>query len=85
MPINCLINSEQIVNNSCSNNQFMVNSWTIRVQTKSIRVSLTKTIRAPQKMKAALMNPFMSIDGVERGKSEPKNPTILSVFSAIRH
>ena len=33
MPINCLvkclINSEQIVNNSCSNNQFMVNSWTI--------------------------------------------------------
>ena len=29
MPINCLVNSEQIVNNSCSNNQFMVNSWTI--------------------------------------------------------
>ena len=27
MPINCLINSEQIVNNSCSKNQFMVNSW----------------------------------------------------------
>ena len=27
MLINCLINSEQIVNNSCSKNQFMVNSW----------------------------------------------------------
>ena len=63
MPINCLINSEQIVNNSSSKqNQFV-----------------------PKQMKAAVMNPFMSIDGVERGKSEPKNPTILSVFSAIRH
>ena len=72
MPINCLINF-----------------WTIReqfvFQTKSIRVSLTKTIRAPQKMKAALMNPFMSIFGEKRGKSAPKKPTILSVFSAIRH
>ena len=29
MPINCLINSEQIVKNSCSKNQFMVNSWKI--------------------------------------------------------
>ena len=29
MPINCLVNSEQIVKNSCSKNQFMVNSWKI--------------------------------------------------------
>ena len=70
MLINCLINSEQIVNNSCSRKQF---------------VFQTKSIRAPQKMKAALMNPFMSILGEKRGKSAPKKPTILSVFSAIRH
>ena len=38
----------------------------------------TKSIRAPQKMKAALMNPFKSIHGEKRGKSAPKNPTILS-------
>ena len=75
MPINCLIkcliNSEQIVNNSCSQNQFEFQ---------------TKTIHVPRnKMKAALMNPCMSIDGENRGKSTPKKPTILSVFSAIRH
>ena len=61
-PIKCLINSEQIVFNPCSTNQFVF-----------------------QKMKAALMKPFMSILGEERGKSTPKKPTILSVFSAIRH
>ena len=69
-PIKCLINSEQIVFNPCSNNQFVF-------QTKSIRI--------PNKMKAALMNPFMSILGEERGRRAPKKPTILSVFSAIRH
>ena len=71
MPIHCLINSEQIVNNSSSKqNQF---------------VSPQQTVRVPNKMKAALMKSFMSILGEERGKSAPKKPTILSVFSAIRH
>ena len=78
MPIHCLINSKQIVNNSCS----------IRVQF----VFKTEPIRVPEnnsssqnKMKAALMNPFMSILGEKRGRSAPKKPTILNVFSAIRH
>ena len=81
MPINCLIkrliNSEQIVNKSCS----------ILVQSlfkQSIRVP-KNNLSSQNKMKAALMNPFMSILGEERGKSTPKKPTILSVFSAIRH
>ena len=67
MPINCLINSEQIVNNLCSTNQF----------------EFPKTIRVQIKMKDALMKSFMSILGEERRKSAPKKPTILSVFSAI--
>ena len=74
MPIHCLINSKQIVNNSCS----------IRVQNRTHSCS-RKQFVPPKKMKAALMNPFMSIDGEERGKSAPKKPTILSAFSAIRH
>ena len=77
MPIHCLINSEQFLFNPCS----------ILVQSlfkQSIRVP-NKINSCPKKMKAALMNPFMSILGEERGKSAPKKPTILSVFSAIRH
>ena len=66
MPINCLINSKQIVNKSCS-------------------IRVPKNNSCSQKMKAALMKSFMSILGEEGGKSAPKKPTILSVFSAIRH
>ena len=81
MPINCLINSEQFVNNSCSIRvQFVFNSCS-----KQNPFVFQETIRAPPKIKAALMNPFMSIDGENRGKSTPKKPTILSVFSAIRY
>ena len=63
MPINCLIkcliNSEQIVNNSCSKqNQFVFQN----------------------KMKAALMNSFMSIDGENRGKSTPKKQQFWAFF-----
>ena len=101
MPINSLINSEQIVNNSCSKNKnfsplmpinclikCLINSEQIVNNSSSKQnqfVSPQQTVRVPNKMKAALMNPFMSILGEERRKSAPKKPTILSVFSAIRH
>ena len=62
----------------------MNNSCSIRVPNRIHSCSKQKQI-VPQKMKAALMNPFMSILGEERGKSAPKKTTILSVFSAIRH
>ena len=71
--INCPINSVQFVNNSCS----------IRVPGNNSCSKQNQFV--PKQMKAALMNPFMSILGEERGKSAPKKPTILSVFSVIRH
>ena len=73
-PIKCLINSEQFVNNS----------WTIRVQfvfQETIRIP-NKINSCPQKMKAALMNPFMSILGEERGKSAPKKTNNFERFFA---
>ena len=75
MPINCLINSEQFVFNSCS----------IRVPRNNSCSPNKNNSCFQNKMKAALMKSFMSILGEERGKSAPKKPTILSVFSAIRH
>ena len=72
MPINSLINSEQIVNNS----------WTIRVQfvfQETIRIP-NKINSCPKKMKAALMKSFMSIDGENRGKSAPKNQQFWAFF-----
>ena len=39
-----------------------------------------REIRVQNKMKAALMNPFIRILGEKRGRSPPKKPTILSVF-----
>ena len=81
MPINCLINSEQFLFNPCS-----ILVQTINSCSKQNQFVFPKTIHVPRnKMKAALMNPCMSIDGENRGKSTPKKPTILSVFSAIRH
>ena len=74
MPINCLINSEQFLFNPCSILVQTINSYSKQNQ-----------FVPPQKMKAALMKPFTSILGEDRGRSAPKKPTILSVFSAIRH
>ena len=69
MPINCLIkcpiNSVQFVFNSCSKQNPFV---------------FQETIRAPPKIKAALMNPFMSILGEERGKSAPKKTNNFERF-----
>ena len=44
MPINCLINSEQIVKNSCSKNQFMVNSWTIHEHSCFTKMTLSSFV-----------------------------------------
>ena len=53
---------------------------------RSLRLNRSiREIRVQNKMKAALMNPFIRILGEKRGRSPPKKPTILSVFSAIRH
>ena len=64
--INCPINSIQFVNNSSSNK---INSCLPN-----------KNNSCPQKTKAALMNPFMSIDGEERGRSEPKKSNNFEPF-----
>ena len=66
IPINCLVNSEQFVNNSSSNK---INSCLPN-----------KNNSCPQKTKAALMNPFMSIDGEERRRSEPKKSNNFERF-----
>ena len=68
MPINCLINSEQFLFNPCS----------ILVQT--INSCSKQNQFVPQKMKAALMNPFMSIDGEKRRKSTPKKTNNFERF-----
>ena len=53
---------------------------------RSLRLNRSiREIRVQNKMKAALMKPFIRILGEKRGRSPPKKPTILSVFSAIRH
>ena len=79
MPIHCLINSKQIVDNSCSilvqslfnpcsNNQFV----------------FPQKIRVP-KNESRFDEPIHEVLGEERGRRAPKKTTILSVFSAIRH
>ena len=48
---------------------------------RSLRLNRSiREIRVQNKMKAALMNPFIRILGEKRGRSPPKKPTILSVF-----
>ena len=53
MPINCLINSEQIVNNSCSK----INSWSIREQFMNIHVSK----RRPFRLSSFALRLFLSL------------------------
>ena len=55
MPINCLINSEQIVNNSCSKNQFMVNSWI-----NSWTLMFQKTVLSPFVLRPPSLPLFVS-------------------------
>ena len=55
MLINCLINSEQIVNNSCSKNQFMVNSWI-----NSWTLMFQKTVLSPFVLRPPSLRLFVS-------------------------
>ena len=70
MLINSLINYEQIVNNSCS----------IRVPGNNSCSKQNQFV--PKQIKAALMNPFMSILGEKRGRSAPKKNNNFERFFA---
>ena len=91
MPINCLIkrlinfwtNREQFMNNSCSILvQSLFNPCSILVQSlfkQSIRVPKNNSC-FQNKMKAAVMNPFMSILGEERRRRAPKKTNNFERF-----
>ena len=60
MPINCLVNSEQIVKNSCSKNQFMVNSWTIHEHSCFKKTALSPFVFRPPSL-PLLSSLFLSL------------------------